>query len=89
MPPVANFKENERAETFLSKLKEAYPKDAKLCIVSHGGMINMLYRSLLNLPMMTEQSISCGDTSVHKFVLSEGKCRIEYLNRLGHLEDLG
>jgi len=78
---LINFR--ARAETFLSKLKEEYPKDAEICIVSHGGMINMLYRSLINLPMMTEQSISCGDTSIHKFILKEGKCHIEYINRLG------
>ena len=58
------------------------------CIVSHGGMINMLYRSLINLPVMTEQSISCGDTSIHKFMLSADKCHIKYINRLGHLEEL-
>ncbi|NBG88142.1 histidine phosphatase family protein [Isachenkonia alkalipeptolytica] len=83
---MINFR--ARAETFLSRLKEEYPKDAEICMVSHGGMINMLYRSLLNLPMMTEHSISCGDTSIHKFMLSDGKCHIEYINRLGHLEEL-
>ena len=76
-----------RAETFLSELKEEYSFDAKICIVSHGGMINMLYRCLINLPMMTKHSISCGDTSIHKFILSDDNCHIQYLNRLEHLEE--
>ena len=80
---MINFR--ARAETFLSEMKEEYPQDAKICIISHGGMINMLYRSLLNLPMHTEQSISCGDTSIHKFILNNDKCHIEYINRLEHL----
>ncbi len=84
---LINFR--ARAEAFLSKLKEAYPQDSQLCIVSHGGMINMIYRSLLNLPMMTEHSISCGDTSVHKFRLSKDGCHIEYINHLSHVADLG
>ncbi|NBG88660.1 histidine phosphatase family protein [Isachenkonia alkalipeptolytica] len=83
---MINFR--ARAETFLSELKEEYPKDAQLCIISHGGMINMLYRSLLNLSMQTEQSIRCGDTSIHKFILKEDKCDIEYINRLEHLSEL-
>jgi len=48
----------------------------------------MIFRALLNLPMMTEHSISFGDTAIHKFVLNEGKCHIEYINRLTHLIDL-
>ena len=72
----------------MNQWNREYPQDVAICIVSHGGMINMNFRSLLNLPMMTEQSISCGDTSIHKFMLSEGKCHIEYVNRLGHLGEL-
>ena len=77
-----------RGEAFLSKLKEDYGEEENICIVSHGGMINMLYRSLLQLPMNTEHSIRLGDTSINKFILREGKCHIEYINRLQHLDGL-
>jgi len=80
---MINFR--ARAESFLSKLIEDYAQDAEICIVSHGGMINMLFRSLLSLPLSTEHVISCGDTSVHKFNLNGSKCQIMYINKMEHL----
>lgn len=31
---------------------------------------------------MATQTTSCGDTSVHKLIVKEEKCYIEYINRL-------
>ena len=75
-----------RAEMFISKLKENYFESDKICIVSHGGMINMLLKSLLNMPMITENSFTCGDTSINKLKVTDMGCRVHYLNRLNHLE---
>jgi len=69
-----------RAELFISKLKETHYE--RICLVSHGGMINMLLRSLLELPMTSQMSFSCGDTCLHKIKLLEKECHIYYLNKI-------
>lgn len=74
-----------RAEDFISRLKEAYPNEARICIVSHGGMINMLYQALLGLPMGSGMTIACGDTSVHRFEVKVNGCHTVYINRREHL----
>lgn len=74
-----------RAEDFMSRLKEAYPMGARLCIVSHGGMINMLYQALMGLPMGSCMTIACGDTSIHRFELKAGGLHTVYINRTLHL----
>lgn len=45
-----------RTELFVSKLKEAQYE--QICLVSHGDMINMLLKSLLELPMTSQMSFS-------------------------------
>lgn len=38
-----------RAESFLADLKQNYPKDAKVLIVSHGGFLRVFYFCILGL----------------------------------------
>ena len=54
----------EQGQTFWSKLLCKYEKkeNIRLCIVSHGGMINMLFRSFMMLPVNTDIKIVTGDT---------------------------
>ncbi|AWP27815.1 phosphoglycerate mutase family protein [Paenibacillus vortex V453] len=57
-----------RAEHFISKLfttMDSKPELQRVCIVSHGGMISMLFRAFLNLPYHSEIFIPTGDTGVH------------------------
>ncbi len=76
-----------RAEMFLSKLKEDHNDGETICIVSHGGMINMLLKSLLELPMNTGHSFSSGDTAVHSIAIYKSGCELSYLNSLVHLKE--
>jgi 2,3-bisphosphoglycerate-dependent phosphoglycerate mutase len=77
-----------RAEHFVSKLLDDYPEDAKICIVSHGGMITMILRSLLKLPMDTKIGFGFSDTSICHVKISQGACQLLYVNRQEHLLDL-
>lgn len=79
---LINFR--ARAEMFLSRLIEDHPGDETIAIVSHGGTINMLIRSLLNLPLKTNIAIACSDTCIHKFRVKEDQVVIEYLNNNEH-----
>lgn len=76
-----------RAETFWSKFLEEYgdKENKRICIVSHGGMIDMLFRSFLGLAVNTNISISTGDTGVHLLEIKEDEKRIIFLNKQEHL----
>ncbi|NGZ75650.1 histidine phosphatase family protein [Saccharibacillus alkalitolerans] len=77
-----------RAEAFLSKLLFAHQGRSdlhRICIVSHGGMINMLFHSLMNLPFRTEMSLATGDTGVHLWRIDGSRKRIVFTNAQEHL----
>jgi len=80
-----------RAEMFWSKLMYKYEKeegDLRICIVSHGGIINMLFSSFMMLPINTDLSISTGDTGVHLWKVSGNERRIIFLNKQEHLLEI-
>lgn len=75
-----------RAESFLSHLKEEANDDVLL--VTHGGMINMIFQSLMNLPMLSNVVVGSDDTAIHKFELDGTKVFIEYMNSVEHLTNV-
>jgi 2,3-bisphosphoglycerate-dependent phosphoglycerate mutase len=76
-----------RAESILSKIIYKYPLDKRIAIISHGGMINMLFRSFLNLPINTEVGLNTADTGIHLWIVDGNKRYIEFLNSTKHLID--
>lgn len=78
-----------RAEHFMSKLFTAVdsrPELQRVCIVSHGGTISMLFRSFLNLPYHSEIFLPTGDTGVHLWEYDpSGKKVIAAANLQEHL----
>ena len=77
-----------RAETALSKIINENPVDTFNVIVSHGGMINMLFRSFLELPTNANISISSGDTGIHHWKIDGINRRIVYINGQTHLSSI-
>lgn len=77
-----------RAEMFWSRFIEKYEKDenkSRICIVSHGGMINMLFRSFMMLPVNADTYISTGDTGIHLWKINGSDRRIIFINKQEHL----
>lgn len=77
-----------RAEMFWSRFIHEYEKDeniSRICIVAHGGMINMLFRSFMMLPVNTDTYISTGDTGIHLWKINGSDRRIIFLNKQEHL----
>lgn len=77
-----------RAEMFWSKLLEKYEDEqnnTRICIVSHGGMINMLFRSFMKFPVISDSWISTGDTGVHLWKMNGHERGIIFLNNQEHL----
>ncbi len=78
-----------RAEVVLSRIMHEFPHDKTVAVVTHGGMINMLFRSFINLPLVTEVSVNTSDTGVHLWTWEEGKRHIIFMNRTDHLMESG
>lgn len=78
-----------RAEYFLANLLHSI-KDREdkttICIVSHGGLTTMLYRSFLNLPIDTNIWLASGDTGVHLWRIKDDKKIIVFSNMQEHLQ---
>lgn len=78
-----------RAKTFISKLLSSNENQpSRICIVSHGGFINMLFRNFVRLPIDRNISISTGDTGIHLWQVNNTDRRIIYKNYQEHIRDL-
>ena len=78
-----------RAEKFWSKFINRYYEEGinkRICIVSHGGMINMLFRSFLNLPISADVWIGIGDTGVSIWRVKGDARAVVFSNYQEHLK---
>ncbi len=64
-----------RAEYMLSKLISENEESDTLAVVTHGGMINQLYRAYFRLPLESEFSFWTGDAGFHEWMI-HGDSRI-------------
>lgn len=64
-----------RAEYMLSKIISENEADHTLAIVTHGGMINQLYRAFFRLPVDAGFAFYTGDTGIHEWII-DGNFRI-------------
>ncbi len=71
-----------RAEYMLSKLLSENENDSVIAVVTHGGMINQLYRAFFKLPVETDFAFLTGDTGIHEWIV-DGNCR--YLIKANHV----
>lgn len=75
-----------RAEIALSKIINENPSDSKIAVIAHGGIINMLFRSFIEISINADISISSGDTGIHHWKTEGNSRRIIFLNSQVHLE---
>ena len=61
-----------RAEMVMSKVVNENDDKETIAIVSHGGMINMLFRSLLESPIKNKISVKSSDTGIHHWRINNG-----------------
>lgn len=77
-----------RAETIFSKIITENPSHITIAIVAHGGIINMLLRSFLELPLSSSMFFSTGDTGVHFLQINNFHRRLVYLNNTEHIKNI-
>ena len=59
-----------RAEYMLSKLLSENYNDAEIAVVTHGGMINQLYKAFFGLPVEDDHWFFTGDTGIHEWIVN-------------------
>lgn len=78
----------ERADRVLERCLSQIPEGTSAAIVSHGGMINQLFASLIGLPPAHPVRFGTGDTGIHCWMLSENGAVLRFANRQEHLLEL-
>lgn len=76
-------KESESLNFQESKLLN--PQDSCIAIVSHGGLIDQMYKVILDLPMDTAFSFRSADTGFHEWKVEKSGISISKCNQLSHL----
>lgn len=61
----------QRAENALSRIMNEAENDETIAVVSHGGMINQLYRSFFNMPVDCVYFFNTADTGIHIWSLTD------------------
>ena len=74
-----------RADRALQRCMEQIPEGKTAAIISHGGMINQLFASLIGSPPAAPIRFSTGDTGVHLWLLAEDGTRLMFANKQEHL----
>lgn len=75
-----------RAEYMLSKLLSENDEEETIAVVTHGGMINQLYRAFFRLPIDAEHFFYTGDTGIHEWITTGSTRCVAKANYLGHIE---
>lgn len=74
-----------RAEFMLSKILSENPDESTAAVVTHGGMIDQLYKAFLRLPVTSDAYFYTDDTGIHEWVIRGETRRIEKANSQKHL----
>lgn len=74
-----------RAEYMLSKILSENPDESTAAVVTHGGMIDQMYKAFLRLPISTDAYFYTDDTGIHEWVISGKVRRVEKANCRMHL----
>lgn len=77
-----------RADSVLNQIISENSDQQVIAIVSHGGLINRLYQSFLNMPIQTNVSFPTGDTGIHIWEIKNGVRNICVTNSLFHIKEI-
>lgn len=77
-----------RADFMLSKILSEMSAEETAAIVTHGGMINQLYRSFFRLPVDSDCFFSTGDTGVHEWDIGKDSRRLVKANMTAHTQGI-
>jgi len=73
-----------RADYMLSKILSETDPDGTAAVVTHGGMVNQLYRAFLRLPVDSDIRFVTGDTGIHEWIITKDRRVIVKANMTAH-----
>lgn len=73
-----------RADYILSKILSETDPDATVAIITHGGMVEQLYRAFLRLPVDSDICFATGDTGIHEWNITKDRRMIVKSNMTAH-----
>ena len=76
-----------RAETVFSGIINENNDDETIAVISHGGMINMLFRSFMEAPVNSTTSITNSDTGIHHWKIENNRRTIVFCNNQEHINN--
>lgn len=77
-----------RAERAWGRVMERAGQVERIAVVSHGGLIHMLFRAFLNLPVNSDIWLASGDTGIHCWRVKGNLRQVIFSNSLKHLDGL-
>lgn len=72
----------------LSKIISETKPDETVAVVTHGGMINQLYRAFLRLPVDCDVFFGTGDTGIHEWRISDDRRLVIKANQTSHTDGI-
>lgn len=78
----------QRAENALSRIMNEAENDETIAVVSHGGMINQLYRTFFNMPVDCIYFFNTADTGIHIWSLTDRERRVIKANYDEHTKGI-
>ncbi len=78
----------QRAENALARVISESQADEIIAIVSHGGMINQLYRALFEMPIDCKFFFNTADTGIHIWNLTDTERRVVKANYDEHTKGI-
>ncbi len=78
----------QRAENAVSRIINESENDETVAVVSHGGMINQLYRSFFNMPVDCIYFFNTADTGIHIWSLTDKERRVIKANYDEHTKGI-
>ena len=79
---------HERAINALSGIAEQHP-DSLVLVVTHGGIVDSLFRETLGIPFESPRRYSLYNTAVNRFSFSDGFWTLRLWGEVSHLSAIG
>lgn len=78
----------QRAEDALARILNEAERDETIAVVSHGGMVNQLYRSFFNMPIDCIYYFNTADTGIHIWSITNRERRVIKANYDEHIKGI-
>jgi len=75
----------DRAVGALTRIADA-SGDARVVIVAHGGVLGMLYRHVMNIPLQAPRNYAMPNASLNRFAFESGLWRLIAWGDLSHID---